>query len=184
VHRALAITPLVQTKVLWASLTGHPMTYGNKRAYIVKRSMGEPVAVLANRDPVNLKAWQDAFRQKILAVAPPEPLDGPLTVEVRFYLARPQWHFRRIDGRVSRELKPSAPDFPTKTPDDDKVARAVLDCLTKIWCRDDSYTVDLLVCKRWAEVGGPERTTVACVPGADLIQGIDAGHLRRGEVTP
>ena len=64
--------------------------------------------------------------------------DEPLIVRVTFYLPRPVSH------RGARGLRPSAPVWPAKVPDLDKLTRSTLDGLTQAAViRDDSRVVVL-----------------------------------------
>ena len=53
-------------------------------------------------------------------------LDGPVTLDVSFYLPRPKAHFR-----ANGELKPTAPFVQSNTPDLDKLLRSTLDALVQ-----------------------------------------------------
>lgn len=79
------------------------------------------------------------------------PLDGPLALELVFYVPRPKGHYGK------RGLKPSAPEFPTVKPDVLKLARAVEDALSGIAYRDDSQIVTEFLLKRYGE---PARCSV------------------------
>lgn len=71
-------------------------------------------------------------------------MDGPLVVAITFYLPRPVSH------RGARGLRPSAPVWPAKVPDLDKLARSTLDGLTQagVIC-DDSRVVILNATKTY-----------------------------------
>lgn len=66
----------------------------------------------------------------------PEPLDGPLLLEITFWVSRPKGHYGT--GRNADKVKPGAPWAPTVKPDLLKLARAVEDALTGIVYRDDA----------------------------------------------
>ena len=53
-------------------------------------------------------------------------LDGPIHVDVSFYLPRPKSHFR-----ANGDLKPTAPFVQSNTPDLDKLLRSTLDALVQ-----------------------------------------------------
>lgn len=63
-------------------------------------------------------------------------LDGPLLLELVFWVNRPKGHFGT--GRNAETVKPGAPFAPTVKPDLLKLARAVEDALTGIVYRDDA----------------------------------------------
>ena len=58
------------------------------------------------------------------------PWDVPVVLELAFYFARPKAHFGT--GRNAGTLKPSAPHHMSRTPDLDKLVRAVGDALAGI----------------------------------------------------
>jgi crossover junction endodeoxyribonuclease RusA len=80
-------------------------------------------------------------------------LTGPCRLVVVFYFPRPKSHYG------ARGLKPSAPGWVTRTPDLDKLVRAVGDSLTGVCVRDDSLIVELVAMKRYAD-GEPARALV------------------------
>lgn len=69
------------------------------------------------------------------------PADGPVIVEIRFYLPPPK---RLPKGRTR----------PTVRPDVDKLARSTLDALTGVAFKDDSQVVHLAVSKYYALADG------------------------------
>jgi|PlaIllAssembly_1097288.scaffolds.fasta_scaffold04203_6 Holliday junction resolvase RusA-like endonuclease len=73
------------------------------------------------------------------------PLDTPMVVRVEFNLPRPKSHYNAKGG-----LTPRAPSWPSKRPDVDKMARAVLDALTGTVWHDDAQVVRLLATKQYA----------------------------------
>lgn len=82
-------------------------------------------------------------------------LDGPLALEVDFYVARPRGHYGT--GRNARQLRPSAPTYPAVRPDLTKLLRALEDALTGIVWRDDAQVVTQTA-RKW--YGVPERAEV------------------------
>lgn len=64
--------------------------------------------------------------------------DEPLIVRITFYLPRPVSH------RGARGLRPSAPVWPAKVPDLDKLARSTLDGLTQAAVISDDSRVVVL----------------------------------------
>ena len=77
-------------------------------------------------------------------------LDAPLMVSLMFTVTRPAGHYGK------RGLLNSAPAFPTKKPDIDKLSRAVLDALATDAnvIADDSRVVTLKATKRYADAPG------------------------------
>jgi Holliday junction resolvase RusA-like endonuclease len=109
------------------------------RAFVVK---GRPILTTSAR---GLGEWT----QKIAAAAYGQTtqLESPARVQITFYLPRP------------KSLKKSIV-YPSKRPDVDKLARAVLDALTGITWRDDSQVTYLCVMKVYA--------SGTCPPGAQI----------------
>jgi crossover junction endodeoxyribonuclease RusA len=89
-----------------------------------------------------VSAWREAVRHETaLAVAleTQGTPDGPVRVEIMFYLPRPK-------------STPKKVLYPAKRPDVDKLARAVLDGLVAGWAmRDDAQVVTLVAMKRFAD---------------------------------
>jgi crossover junction endodeoxyribonuclease RusA len=100
--------------------------------------------------------WREAVRAETQRAmgweAGGEPLTGPASVFIAFFLPRPKGHFGT--GRNAGEVKSSAPPFPAGRPDLDKLVRAVLDGLTAggAWA-DDSQVVELAARKEWGTPG-------------------------------
>jgi Holliday junction resolvase RusA-like endonuclease len=70
--------------------------------------------------------------------------DGPVKVELNFYLPRPKGHYGK------KGLLPSAPGRPAVKPDVDKLVRACLDAMTGMVFRDDSQVVTITARKLYA----------------------------------
>jgi Holliday junction resolvase RusA-like endonuclease len=97
------------------------------------------------------------------------PLEGPLHLQVVFWITRPKGHFGT--GRNAGKVKAGAPWAPTVKPDLLKLARAVEDALTGIVYRDDAQIVTEYLQKvytpegartdvRVAELAAPDRPPV------------------------
>ena len=146
---------------LRAEVEGQPMTYGSKRGFVVQpKGGGNPRAIISNQNHANLKDWQETLRRRMAETAPEEVLTEAVAVLVTFYLARPKGHYRTRGGKLTLGLKDSAPPYPLKKPDGDKVERAAWDCMKGHWLIDDTHVVDGQVQKRWADPGRPEKTVV------------------------
>lgn len=78
------------------------------------------------------------------------PYAGPVSVELRFNIARPKAHFTK------KGLRPAAPGWCVNKLDVDNLAKAVLDCFTQIglW-RDDSQVCVLRVEKDYSVGNSP-----------------------------
>lgn len=81
-------------------------------------------------------------------------LGGPVEVAVQFAFPRPKAHYGT--GRNANKLKDSAPEFVTKAPDLDKLARAIGDALTGIVYRDDAQIARLEVEKVYGHSAGAQ----------------------------
>lgn len=86
------------------------------------------------------------------------PLDGPLYLDIRFWMPRPGSHPKSIAT------------FPTSPPDADKLVRAIGDSLTQAkLIADDARIIDLSASERYA--GGPMH------PTAEVGAGISVGMI-------
>lgn len=71
----------------------------------------------------------------ILNKAPPEPLRGPISLDIKFYMKRPKSHYRT--GKYSGVLKKSSPTLHCKKPDIDNLIK-MIDAFNSIVWHDDS----------------------------------------------
>jgi Holliday junction resolvase RusA-like endonuclease len=99
----------------------------------------------------NAKELQD-YRARIAmaaraAVGDVPPIDGPVALEVWFFLPRPRSHFGT--GRNAGVVKSSAPPCPTTRPDLSHLVRALEDGLTGVLLRDDSVIVAIQAIKEY-----------------------------------
>jgi Holliday junction resolvase RusA-like endonuclease len=101
-------------------------------------------------------------------------LEGPLLLELSFYVPRPKGHYG------ARGLRPSAPAYPTVKPDVLKLARAVEDALTGTLFRDDAQVVRELLVKVYGE---PARCEVRVSP-VDLLPRLEEEAKERKEQAP
>lgn len=118
---------------------------GNAAAQGSMRSVGNGRMVSMSK---KLPGWRKAVIAAAQDAAGPgwEPLDGPLTVHLHVFLARPK--------------TTKYPGVPAGTPDLDKLQRAVGDALTLAGAiSDDARIVSWHAHKRWA---------VGCEPGARI----------------
>ena len=113
---------------------GHPAPQGSKR------HVGNGVLIESS---ARVKPWRQDVRAAALEAD--AHFDGPVSLTVGFLLRRPASHFRT--GRNAHLLRDSAPAYPGKKPDIDKLLRSTLDGLGEsgIW-RDDAQVVRV-----WAE---------------------------------
>lgn len=83
-----------------------------------------------------------------------QPFEGPLSLSVTFYQARPKWHFG------AHGVKKTAPRFPTVKPDATKLLRPLEDALTGIIWKDDAQICIQHVAKRYCATGEEPRVEV------------------------
>src|SRR3972149_1472008 len=88
------------------------------------------------------KRWQSRVHWAALTAlnTSPAPAQTPVELEVKFLLSR---------GKSVRRPLPSVP------PDLDKLARGLLDPLTRVLYEDDAQVTDLVLRKRYADDGAP-----------------------------
>lgn len=132
---------------------GRPQPAGSKRAFVNRRT-GRAHVVDAAKGSA---PWKQEVAGAALKACGGVPvlLEGPLILDVRFYLRRPRGHFRT--GRNAHLLRDAAPGYPTTKPDTTKLLRAVEDGLTGAVWRDDSQVVYTIASKHY---GAPERCEV------------------------
>lgn len=121
---------------------GVPVPKGSLR-HVGNGRLVESAKGLADwRHAIKDAAWTYRLQQ--------EPFDGPVWVETHFYLPRPLSHFRANDR--TRDLKASAPQYPYRKPDLDKLVRAILDAVTDagLW-RDDAQVTWVRASKDYAD---------------------------------
>ncbi|HEY3021857.1 MAG TPA: RusA family crossover junction endodeoxyribonuclease [Solirubrobacteraceae bacterium] len=161
--------PELDDDVLSFDVLGRPATAGSKKAIAIKRK-GEFTGKVAVIDDARRgKPWREAVQAAAIhAVADQMPRGaqdgswfggGALLLTVVFFLRRPKSHFGT--GRNARQLKPSAPRYPTTTPDCTKMIRAVEDALTGVIWRDDAQVVQTLAVKSYTDFDEPEHALVS-----------------------
>ena len=118
---------------------GHPAPQGSKR------HVGNGVLIESS---AKVKPWRQDVRAAALEAD--AHFDGPVALTVGFLLRRPASHFRT--GHNAHLLRDSAPAYPGKKPDIDKLLRSTLDGLGEsgIW-RDDAQVVRVRAEKLYAD---------------------------------
>ena len=118
---------------------GHPAPQGSKR------HVGNGVLIESS---AKVKPWRQDVRAAALEAD--AHFDGPVSLTVGFLLRRPASHFRT--GRNAHLLRDTAPAYPGKKPDIDKLLRSTLDGLGEsgIW-RDDAQVVRVRAEKLYAD---------------------------------
>jgi Holliday junction resolvase RusA-like endonuclease len=75
-----------------------------------------------------------------------------------FFMPRPKGHYGKSG------LKPSAPEYPVKKPDLDKLVRAVGDALVPVLLHDDNQVVWISATKQYACKAEPPGVQVTLIP--------------------
>lgn len=124
--------------------------YGDPQPQGSKRHVGNGVMIESAK---KLKPWRrDVTEAAEEATAGLFYLDGPLHLSVTFYIRRPKSHYRT--GRFAHLLRADAPRHCVKTPDTDKLVRAIGDALTGVVYQDDSQIAHLSARKLYGEKPG------------------------------
>lgn len=119
---------------------GAPKAQPRPRAF----RRGDRAAVF---DPGTAEQWKGLVALASREFRPDAPVEGPVAVELRFFLPRPKARSRAKDPHGEMPC--------TSKPDADNLAKAVLDALTQEgWWRDDAQVVRLAVEKWWHAKGG------------------------------
>lgn len=140
------------------TIPGKPAAQGSKR------HLGNGVMVESCR---RIPGWRSDARTAATLDLPDDwPLDRPMLVTMAAFFARPKSH--TIGGR-NEQLTKSAPAYPGRVGDIDKIARALLDALTYVLWLDDAQVVELDCLKRYAQPGEP-----ACV--VVRVRALEFGH--------
>ncbi len=98
-------------------------------------------------DPGTAEGWKGCIALAARDLIPPSPIQGPVELDLLFFMPRPQTLSRRKDPRG---------DLPcTAKPDIDNLAKAVMDAITAlgIW-QDDKLVTATYFEKRYHEIGG------------------------------
>lgn len=135
--------------MLTVTVTGTPAPQGSKRGFYNAKAGRVQMVESSNK----VKPWRQDVKAAALntiATTGHQQLLGPVAVDVTFYLPRPAGHYGT--GRNAHQIKPSAPRWPHRKPDVDKLLRSTLDALGEagVW-RDDSQVVDVHAAKAYAD---------------------------------
>lgn len=114
-------------------VAGTPRPQGSKRGF-VNKTTGKVNLVEGSKGHGD---WRGDVRTVAAATYSGEPLKGPVSVTLGFYMPRPKSHPK------------TKTTYPTSRPDADKLARSILDAVKGICFVDDSQVTDLRVVKRW-----------------------------------
>lgn len=128
---------------------GTPRPQGSKKGYVNKKT---GAVILTEQAGESLKTWREDVKQAALTERGDNPpMEGPVMLEVTFYLPRPKSHFRT--GKHAHVLRDDAPTFCGKRPDCDKLLRSTGDALTSAGAYvDDSQIAHQIVSKVYVGV--------------------------------
>jgi Holliday junction resolvase RusA-like endonuclease len=96
--------------------------------------------------PKKTRKWEDIVALQSLQYKPPQPLDCPLYVILKFHLQRPKSLPKKVINHIKR-------------PDLDNLVKSILDPLNKIFWRDDSiivYLTAMIVLKKPSPLNSPQ----------------------------
>ena len=139
---------------------GTPVPQGSKRAWY--NQAAKRVMMLEDAG-VRHSTWRNEVtgqaRQAMADVGRfGEPYREAISATVTFCFHRPAIHYGT--GKNAEKVKASAPHFPVKPPDVDKLVRAVFDSLTSVVWVDDSQVVATTIRKVYVERWEPEGVKV------------------------
>ena len=140
---------------------GIPQPGGSKKGFAIpdKDRPGKYRAILTE-DNRKSKPWRQSV-EWAAKEAFDMPLDGPISIEFRFFMPRPKCHFGK------RGLRPSAPARPTVKPDVTKLIRSTEDAMKGIAWIDDSQVVDQHGMKMYSRRPGALIVIRRAVEGTD-----------------
>lgn len=95
------------------------------------------------------KKDKQTFAGILQAQAPKEPISGPISLEMTFYMARPKGHYGT--GKNAGILKKNAPEWHTSRGDLDNLIKMGTDSMNKIFYRDDAQIAELFCKKIYSE---------------------------------
>lgn len=132
-------------------VAGLPAPGGSKRGFPIKGRDGRVHVAMTEAGGERTKNWRASVALAAQGAFVIGPLEGPVMLELWFYMPRPKAHRRKDGGLVSW-----APIYPAKKPDLTKLVRSTEDALTGIAWLDDAQVVEQHV--RKAYVGSPYMT--------------------------
>jgi Holliday junction resolvase RusA-like endonuclease len=119
-------------------------------------------------DPGTAEGWKSQIAIAARRSIPEQPIDGPVSLDLVFWLPRPKAHYRT--GKYSSELRVSAPEWHTGKPDTDNLSKAVMDALTHLgFWHDDGQVCSGRTVKRYGDKMGCE-VVINQLPTGDLYE--------------
>ena len=127
---------------------------GSKKA-MLRRGGGHPILLEANPRTKEWRAQVTAIAQEH---APEKPIEGAVHVMLDFIMPRPAY-LRKVPKRGP----PKPPAHMTKTPDLDKLCRAIFDAITGVIILDDSQ-IDRVFASKSYDYDDPPGVTITVIP--------------------
>jgi Holliday junction resolvase RusA-like endonuclease len=152
-------------ELLTIRAAGEAIPQGSKKAWVSPKT-GR--AVMAEAGGVRHASWRRevtaAAEEALRGAGLTSPMTDPVTVSLTFFRLRGVGQYG--SGRNALQLKPGAPEYPTKPPDLDKLVRSIFDSLTdaRVWV-DDSQVVSYTARKRFVDRFGDTPDGVLIVVG-------------------
>ena len=147
---------LIPDRALTFAVFGVCAPQGSKNGFAVKKNKQYTGKVAMVEGSKKVKPWRQDVKHAALEHLGPEhqPLTCAVDIEVTFFLARPQSHYRT--GRFAHLLRDAAPTRPAVKPDVDKLLRSTLDALGEAGVfADDAQVTDVTARKRFADTRLP-----------------------------
>lgn len=155
-------------ELLTIRVAGEAIPQGSKKAWLNK---GTGRVQMAEDQGVRHHSWRRevtaAAEEALRGAGITTPLQDPMTVSLTFYRLRGLGHYGT--GKNERVLKSTAPAYPVKPPDGDKLTRSVFDSLTdaRVWV-DDSQVVSFTTRKRFVDRFGDTPDGVLIIVGRHI----------------
>lgn len=138
---------------LTIDVAGVPAPQGSKRGF-VNRHTGRVVLV---EQSAKVKPWRQDVKAACLDARGDRPsITGPVELTATFYMPRPKAHYGT--GKNADRLKPNAPTYVDKKPDQDKLLRSTLDGIGEAGVWGDDAQVAVIVA---GKLYGPNPATGA-----------------------
>ncbi len=121
------------------------------------------------RKALPIWAWKAAIEKAAKPHLPAKPLEGPIRVDIRFYMPRPKSHYRKSG------IKETAPYFHISRPDRDNLDKACLDRLTALgfWL-DDAQVCNGSIIKQYTTASHPKTGALFSIRTTQAVNAVDA----------
>lgn len=113
-------------------------------------------------DPPNSKAYKKKVENVARLYAPSTPIDSPIKINMTFFMPIPKSKSKAWKRRALLGL-----ELPDRKPDNDNLAKAILDAMNEIIYKDDARITDLNLKKRYSDV---PRTEVVIIEQVTEVQ--------------